>query len=322
MITFIIGLILGFALAAIPGVYDDTRDRAAPTTAIGLNVVSDITLAPLPGFIHLHDDGGALLHKWPADRYGLIGWTRRPELLIFLAYTAAGRIVVAGAPSDGALYEIAPAPVGWFDYASRPDALVFRTPDGDRLIALPGEIVQPMRTEGYPDAAGAFRVAADGVRRHDELLLEDRGLAFSLLASPSGRWVAALESQPSNSYAIWSIDARGSSPAFERLVDYAELPLAYAEGNPLSPNRRWVVTTGTVQTILRRADGLVKILPVGSSGSPLWREDSAAFLLNSTIGEVLVDVPEATMRIVMRGSAPILSWEGGRIRLLTFSSDQ
>lgn len=322
MITFIIGLILGFALAVIPGVYDDTRDRAAPTTAIGLNVVSDITLAPLPGFIHLHDAGGGLLHEWPAGRYGLIGWTRSPELLIFLAYTAAGRVVVAGAPSDGALYEIAPAPTGWFDYAWRPDALVFRTPDGDRLIALPGEIVQPMRTEGYPNAAGAFRVAVDGVRRHDELLLEDRGLAFSLLASPSGRWVAALESQPSNTYAIWSIDARGSSPAFERLVDDAELPLAYAEGNPLSPNRRWVVTTGTVQTILRRADGLVKILPVGSFGSPLWREDSTAFLLNSTIGEVLVDVPEATMRIVMRGSAPILSWEGGRIRLLTFSSDQ
>lgn len=323
MITFILGLILGFALAAIPVIYGDTQDRLAPTAAIGPNVENEIIPAAVPSLIHLYD-GDALQHKWTADPYGLIGWTRRPELLIFLTYMAAGRAIVAGDPSDGALYEIAPAPAGWFGYAEQPDTLIIHTPDGDRPIALPGEIVQPLQTEGYPNAAGAFRVAADGVRRNNQLLLENRGLEHLLLASPSGRWVAAIERQPLNTYAIWSIDAGGGNPTFVRLVDYAELPLDYAEGNPLSPNRRWFVTTGTVQTILRRSDNLVKILPVGGFSQPLWRDDSAAFLLHSTIGKVVVNLPEATLRVIIQGSPPILSWQNNRIFWLaaTVGSDE
>ena len=314
MLTFVIGLLVGLLLAfAAADQSGDTRDRVAPTATIGSNVESDVIPAGVPSLIHLYDEGGALLREWSTGPYGLIGWTRRPELLIFFTYTAAGRTIVAGAPSDGALYEIAPAPAGWFDYARQPDTLVFHAADGDRLIALPGEIVQPMHIEGYPDAAGAFRASADGVRRHDELVIEDRGLEFSLLASPSGRWVAAVERQPSDTYAIWSIDARGGNPALERMVDYAELPLDFADEDPLSPNRRWSVSTGTVQTVLRRADGLVKILPVGGFSQPLWRDDSAAFLLNSTIGAVLVDVPEATLRVVVSGAASILGWRGDRI---------
>ena len=323
MITFILGLILGFALAAIPVVYGDTQDRAAPTAAIGPNVESEIIPAAVPSLIRVYDDG-ALRHEWTADPYGLIGWTRRPELLIFLTYTAAGRAIVAGDPSDGALHEIAPAPAGWFGYAKQPDQLIIHTPDGDSSIALPGEIVQPLQTEGYPNAAGLFRVATDGIHRNNQLLLENRGLDHLLLASPSGRWVAAIERQPLNTYAIWSIDAGGGAPAFVRLVDYAELPLDYAEGNPLSPNRRWFVTTGTAQTILRRADNLIKILPVGGVSQPLWRDDSAAFLLRSTIGEIIVNLPEATLRVIIQGSPPILSWQNNRILWLaaTIGSDE
>ena len=323
MITFILGLILGFALAAIPAVYGDTQDHAAPTSAIGPNAESEVIPAAVPSLIRVYD-GGALRREWTADPNGLIGWTRNPELLIFLTYTAAGRTIVAGDPSDGALYEIAPAPAGWFDYAEQPDTLVVHAPDGDRPIMLPGELVQPLQTDGHPHAAGAFRVAADGVRRSGQLLLENRGLEHLLLDSPSGRWVAAIERQPLNTYAIWSIGARGGNPSFERLVDYAELPLDRAEGNPLSPNSRWFVTTGTVQTTLRRADSLVKILPIGSSSQPLWRDDSAAFLLRSTIGQVIVDLPKATLRVSIHGSPPILSWENNRISWLaaTVGSDE
>ena len=323
MITFILGLILGFALATIPVVYGGTQDHVAPTTAIGPNVESEIISAAVPSLIRVYNDG-ALRHEWTADPYGLIGWTRRPELLVFFTHTAEGRTIVAGDPADGALYEIASAPAGWFGYAEQPDALIIHAPDGDHPIMLPGELVQPLQTDGYPNAAGAFRVAADGVRRNDQLLLEDRGLEYLLLASPSGRWVAAIERQPLNTYAIWSIGARDGNPAFIRLVDYAELPLDYAERNPLSPNSRWFVTTGTVQTILRRADGLVKILPVGSSGQPLWRSDSAAFLLRSTIGTIIVDLPGATLRILIHGSPPLLGWENGRISWLaaTVGSDE
>ena len=314
MLTFVIGLLVGlllaFASADQPG---DRRDRVAPMGTIGPNVEGDVIPCSVPSLIHVYDEEGALLHEWTANPYGLIGWTRRPELLIFVACTAGGQTIVAGSPSDGALYEISQAPAGWFEYARQPDMLVFHAPGGDRLIALPGEIVQPLHTEGYPDAAGAFRAAADGVRRHDELLLEDRGLEFSLLASPSGRWAAVVERQPANTYVIWSIDARSGNPAFERMVDYAELPLDFADGDPLSPNRRWSVTTGTVHTVLRRADELVKILPVGGFSQPLWRDDSGAFLLNSIIGTVLVDVPEATLRVVISGAASILGWRGDRV---------
>lgn len=285
MLTFVIGLLLGLLLALTSAdQLGGTRDRAAPTDAIGLNIASDVIPFVVPSLIRIYDDDGALRREWTASGYAPLGWTRRPELLVFFTHTASGGVTVAGDPASGALYE----------------------------LTSPGELVQPMQTEGYPDAAGAFRVAADGVRRHGELLLEDRGLEFSLLASPAGRWVAVFERQPLNTYAIWSVDERGGVPAFERLVDYAELPLNSTEGNPLSPNRRWFVTTGTVQTILR-TDGQVKILPVGSFGSPLWREDSAAFLLTSTIGRVLVDVPEATLRVIIQGPASILSWEDGRI---------
>lgn len=323
MITFILGLILGFALAAIPIVHGDTQDRAALTGAIGPNVESEVIPAAVPGLIRVYG-GGALRHEWTADPYGLIGWTRRPELLIFLTYTASGRTIVAGDPADGALYEIAPAPAGWFGYAEQPDTLIIHAPDGDSPIMLPGELVQPLQTDGYPHAAGALRVAADGVRRSGQLLIEDRGLEHLLLASPSGRRVAAIERQPLDTYAIWSIGARGGNPSFERLVDYAELPLDYAERNPLSPDRRWFVTTGTVQTILRRADGLVRILPVGSSSQPLWRSDSTAFLLHSTIGAVTVNLPEATLRVVIHGSPPIIGWDDGRISWLaaTVGSDE
>ena len=128
-----------------------------------------------------------------------------------------------------------------------------------------------------------------------------RGDAFDVYtrSRKSGRWVA------------------GGDPELERMVDYAELPLDFADGDPLSPNRRWSVSTGTVQTVLRRADGLVKILPVGGFSQPLWRDDSAAFLLNSTIGAVLVDVPEATLRVVISGAASILGWRGDRILWFT-----
>ena len=297
MLTFVIGLLVGLLLALTsadrPG---GAQDRAAPTNAIGPDIASDVIPSTVPALIRVYDDAGALRREWTAAGYAPIGWTGRPELLVFFTYTASGRATVAGDPASGALYELTP----------------------------PGEIVPPMYAEGYPDAAGAFRVAADGVRRHDELLLADRGLEFSLLASPSGRWVAAFERQPANTYAVWSIDPRGGVPAFERLVDYAELPLNFAEGNPLAPNRRWFVTTGTVQTILRRADGIVKILPVGSFSPPLWRDDGAAFLLNSTIGKVLVDVPEATLRVIIHGSPPILRWEEDRIFWFaqTFGSDE
>ena len=57
----------------------------------------------------------------------------------------------------------------------------------------------------------------------------------------------------------------------------------------------------------------MKILPVGSFSPPLWSDDGAAFLLNSTIGEVLVDMLEATLRVIIHGSPPVLGWQGDRI---------
>ena len=317
MLLAIAWLTLAIVLALSPLTHHgDAQHHREPAATSGA--------ANVPEFVRVYNQDGRITGEWTARQYGVVGWLREPERLVFLTYTSRGYTLVAGDPATGALYELTPMTPGWLERTSDPTILLHHAANAPRRITLPGPLVEPTLTAGYPTTAGELRVVNNEVHRRDALLLPDRGLAHTLLASPSGRWAAAIEQQRQYTYAIYSIDINGGNPSLERMVSDAELPLDLAQGRPLSPNRQWVVTVGSVQTMLRGADGSVRILPVGSASPPLWNADSSAFLLRTTDGILAVNTLDATLKIVIHNAAPIIGWRNNRILWLsaTIGSDE
>ncbi len=316
MLALIIGLLLSFFIVLAGGERVDNSDETLPVTISGT--------AATPVFLQVYRSDGALQAEWLGRQYGVIGWTRTPELLVFTTHTSRGYALVGGDPTTGVVRWIAPMAAGWLNYSEDPHVVTFNSSNETRRIVLPGALVQPAQTAGYPTTAGDLRVTANGVSLHDSLLVADRGLRHTLLASPSGQWIAAIEQRPASSRAIYSIDVRGGDTALERVVEYAELPLALAKGDMLSPNLRWVVTLGSVQTVLRHTDGHVRILPIGSSSLPIWKADSSAFLLRTPDGITVVDTVDATLEIIIHDPVPIVGWQADRILWLsqTIGSDE
>ena len=137
------------------------------------------------------------------------------------------------------------------------------------------------------------------------------------MQSPSGRWIAVAEQQPRNTWAIYSIGIDGREARFEGLARQPE-PGDWPEGSELSPDQRWVVSGGSVQTVVRHADGRAILLPAGSDQAPHWRNDGKAFAtVFFQLGVAVVKLPEGRLRVLLPGAAPAaIGWQGERVRWL------
>lgn len=295
---WLVGAVVGFAAIAAAGCGGAQHHLRA------------IELAPVassdPAFMRLFDEEGNLVAEWVGAERGLIGWTLEPELLISSVPAADGRLLVAFDPRRDAFYEIAKRSSGWFSTSDQPEELLLNTSDSAVAIPLPGPLAAAWDTDGYPVEAGAFQVADGGVRHGDRLLLADRGLTHAVLASPSGKWVAAIEQMPPSGNAIFSTHRRTRDVEFVRMADESELPL-HAPRSPHSPDGRWTVLGGTNQTVLHDAEGRARILPFGSGDGAIWSPDSSGFLTNGKI----VNVADGTYGDF--GVGIVTSWEGDRI---------
>ena len=293
------GAVLGFAAIA------------AASCAGAHHQLRAIELAPAassdPAFMRLFDDEGNLVAEWVGAERGLIGWTLEPELLISSVPAADGWLLVAFDPRRDAFYEIAKQSSGWFSTSDQPEELLLNTSDGAVAIPLPGPLAAAWDTDGYPTEAGAFQVADGGVRHGDRLLLADRGLTHAVLASPSGKWVAAIEQMPPSGNAIFSTHRRTREVEFVRMVDASEIPFPHAPRSPHSPDGRWSVLGGTSQTVLHDAEGRARILPFGSSDGAIWSPDGSQFLADQKI----VNVADGAYSDF--GVGIVTSWEGDRI---------
>lgn len=245
-----------------------------------------------PAFIRIFDAEGGVAVEWAGRPAEPIGWTRGTELLIFRALTWEGESVLAGDPASGELYLA-----------------------GD----LASEAVRPDRSRGYPGAAGEFRVGAGGVRRDDDLILPDRGFEHILLESPSGDWFAAIERPRAGDSVVYSIDPASGEIDLVRIAGPDE-PRPEPERHWGSPDGRWVANIGPQRTILHQGSFNAHTIPIGSAEQPIWKPDGIAFLLNTIIGVVIVDVgvdDHGGLRVLLRdGGAAIIGWEGDRVRWL------
>ena len=265
----------------------------------------------VPGFIAVFGEDGAVEAEWVGRAWGVIGWVEEPELLLFMVKALGGIEIVAGDPLDGAVYRVAWLRSGWYEAAETRDELILTDGGERRRVRLPGRLA---RGDGERDG---IRVTEEGVRRGDRLLLAQRGLEQSVLPSPSGRWVAVAERQARNSWAIYSIGSDGRDVRFEGLGGQPEAG-DWPEGSELSPDSRWVVGGGSVQTVVRHADGRAILLPAGSAGAPRWRDDGAAFVaVFFQLGAAVAELPGGRLRVLLPGDAPAaIGWEGERVRWL------
>ena len=257
--------------------------------------------------MRLFDDEGTLVTEWVGAERGLVGWTVEPELLISSVPAVDGWLLVAFDPRRDAFYEIAERSSGWFSTSDRPEELLLNTSDGVVTIRLPGPLAAAWDTAGYPTDAGAFQVAEDGVRHGGRLLLADRGLAHAVLASPSGKWVAAIEQMPASGNAIFSTHRHTRDVEFVRMVNASEIPFPHAPRSSRSPDGRWTVLGGTSQTVLHDAEGRARILPFSSGDGAIWSPDSSGFLVNGKI----VNVEDGAFGDF--GVGIVTAWEGDRI---------
>ncbi len=293
------GVVLGFASIAAVG----CGGAQHHLSAIDIEPVASSD----PAFMRLFDDEGNLITEWVGAEHGLIGWTVEPELLISSVPAAYGWLLVAFDPRRDEFYEIAKRSSGWFSTSDQPEELLLNASDGAVTIPLPGPLAAAWDTAGYPTNAGAFQVADGGVRYGERLLLADRGLTHAVLASPSGKWVAAIEQMPPSGNAIFSTHRRTRDVEFVRMVNASEIPLPHAPRSPYSPDGRWTVLGGTSQTVLHDAEGRARILPFRGGDGAIWSPDSSGFLANGKI----VSVEDGAYGDF--GVGIVLSWERDRI---------
>ena len=243
-------------------------------------------------FIRVFDAEGEVAAEWAGRAAEPIGWTQGPELLIFRALTWEGESVVAGDPASGELYLA-----------------------GD----LASEAIRPDRSDGYPSVVGEFSVNADGVRRDGDLILPDRGFEHILLESPSGDWIATVERPRVADSVVYSIDPASGEIGLVRIAGPDE-PRPEPERHFGSPVGRWVVNVEPHQSTLHQGGFNAHVVPIGSAEQPIWKPDGTAFLLNTVIGVVIVNVgggEHGSLRVLLRdGDAAIIGWDGGRVRWL------
>ena len=269
---------------------------AALATAAGCGE-GELQLAPAefqgadarPAFIRVFNTEGEVAVEWVGRPAEPIGWTRGAELLIFRALTGEGESVVAGDPASGKLYLA-----------------------GD----LASEAVGSDRPDGYPGVAGEFSVDADGVYRDGDLMLPDRGFEHVLLESPSRDWIAAVERPRADVSAVYSINHRSGGIDLVRIAGSAE-SRPEPERHWRSPTGRWVVSIEPQRTILHQGGFNAHIIPIGSAEQPIWKPDGSAFLLNTIIGVVIVNVgggDHGSLRVLLRdGEADVIGWKGDRV---------
>ncbi len=272
--------------------------------------------AEVPEFVVVLGDDGAAASEWVGRRWGTIGWIEEPELLLFTIETLGGAEIVAGDPADGVVYRVARLGNGWYETAEARDELILTDGTESRRVRLPGRLAS--NEDGQESgSAGGIQAGEGGIVQENRLLLPHRGLEQSVLPSPSGRWFAVTERQPRNTWAIYSIGTDGRDARFEGPARQPE-PGDWPEGSYLSPDRRWVMSGGSVQTVLRHADGRTILLPAGSDQVPHWRDDGAALVaMFFQLGAAVAELPEGRLQVLLPGAAPAaIGWQGERVRWL------
>ena len=235
-----------------------------------------------PLLLRLYDREGELRAEWVGRRYGLIGWTTQPELVIFNTTQYSTSYLIAGDPSDGRLYEVG-REVGTLRWMESPTQARFSYWDGayrERIVRLPAPLHERVGFVADTAAAGQLKVVDNMVQVDGRILLNDNGLPHSLFESPSGRWVLAVEDQLAWTPIIYAIAPDGSGRVLTvRTVDPAELPLERQQPEATSPNGQWTVffRAWPWGILLSNVNGDRRLYRGSPVDGPWWSPDSRQF---------------------------------------------
>lgn len=268
-----------------------------------------------PVLLRLYDRDGELRAEWIGSRSGLIGWSTQPELMIFSTSEWAQSYLVAGDPADGRLYVISPDP-GTLRLLESPTQASYSAWDGEyreRLIRLPAPVHRSAWMADNHHAGGRLRIIDNTVQLDGRVLLDDHGLPHSLLESPSGRWVLAIEDQLPRTPIIYAVTTDGSRRLRSvRTVDPAELPLERQRPAATSPDGQWTVTFRRWPwgILLTHRDGEQRLYQGAPIDGPWWAPDSQRFAYSDAHSLYVVNLNDRSRETEQSGV-----YDGGQVML-------
>ncbi len=250
-----------------------------------------------PLLLRVYDQHGQLQADWIGQRYGLIGWTTQPELLLFITTHGARRYLVAGDPTDGRLYTVS-RDIGarrWLESPTK--LLVANYDDGYResIVPLPAPVSEPGWLNRNREEDGRFRVINNAVQFDDRVLLDNHGLPHFLIPSPSRRWMLATEDQLDWTPIIYAISTDGSRRVQAiRVAEPAELPLERQQPARTSPDGQWTVSFRRWPwgILLTHRDGEQRLYRSAPIDGPWWSPDSQQFAYLAGNRMVVVDLAD------------------------------
>lgn len=307
-------LIFAFALILVP--ISANANCATTASELGLQLLWSNGLAyQNPLLLRLYDRDGELRAEWIGSRFGLIGWSTQPELVIFSTSQWAQSYLVAGDPADGRLYVISPN-IGTRRWLESPTEALYSTLHGkyrEYLIRLPAPVYQPAWLVADGKVGGRLQVIDNTVQVEGRVLLDDHGLPHSLLESPSGRWVLAIEDQLSWTPIIYAVATDGSRRLRSvRTVDPAELPLERQQPAVTSPDGQWTVTFRRWPwgILLTHRNGEQRLYQGAPLGGPWWAPDSQRFAYSNGNSLFVVNVNDRSRETEQAGV-----YDGGEVTL-------
>jgi len=272
-----------------------------------LTLLETVTLdgsPALPHFIRIYNSEGQLASEWSGDR-GPIGWTDDPETLIFVGVTSNGHQLIAGDPTENATYVLASRPSVEIHVVDLANALIMQDGDHTRHVPLPGRLYEAEYPESFEYSVGPLRIENGEVWRGDIRLLADRGLGQHLLASPSGQWIAAIESQRFDSRIEYHL----------RIIDDMPQVLVVAESEPLretppasslSPSETRVARVDPLQVSLgyRGDSSVLWYRPIGGDPDVWWSPNGDYFAFFSWDSRLMVSDLDGQIRAAIHGVRP------------------
>lgn len=231
--------------------------------------------------------------------YGIVKWTANAEHLLFLGASPCGPALSIYEPRSGRAVAIANPVQFWeYDYGDAEDSITVVTRHGDVRLRLPGPLA-----DGQPqpvDAVSGVRVCDGNVYADDVFIAEKRGRDWSLLPSPSGRWVALIARQPIGALGLYRIDPSGKDVEWIGIVPDGQR--LERDTSLLSDDNMWQLS----------ADGtrIVKAGSVRSSRRAVWSPGNieAAVILE---GSIWIVSREARPRLLVAGccSTSLIDWD-------------
>ncbi len=281
----------------------------------------------MPSIIRIFNPQGEVVASWLGTAHPR-GWTSETETLIFLGDTKYGLRLIVGDPVDGTTYLLTQHhPNQSRRRSDRTDTLDLINGDQTRQIRMPGPLIYSTETNGFPSAGGNLTVKDGQVWQGRLALLPDQGLSHTVLESPSGRWVAAIEYQSAGSYLEYALEIGNGSSLPRVAADLARTKRRELQPpSPISPDGTRIASVEPrVVSLAYRADpGIRWWHPIGGDPDVWWSPDSKHFAFFSWDDRLITSDLKGNVGVAIHAIQRhyFLGWNGNELRWqIVYDSD-